>query len=251
MDMTSDQGQPAASESATTGSADETAPGVGLDQEGYDVVAAVRLTHPRLALVPTLRACPETALEVVQRRGGETAALFVAADTPDRTGFERALVADETVTGPALVDSSDTTHTYRVELADAAVRVTPVCAALDARVLRTHSEGDGWSLRMKLPTRHSLVEFNDRCSDRDVAVDVTQLRRVEDDGGTGTLGVSRDQEELLRTALSRGYYDVPRGVSQNELAEALDISKSAISQRLRRATAEVLSGTVGNRPPEK
>lgn len=52
------------------------------------------------------------------------------------------------------------------------------------------------------------------------------------------IGILTDkQRQTLELALEEGYYERPREVSLSELADRLDISKSAVSQRIR--TAEI------------
>ncbi|MDZ7701323.1 MAG: helix-turn-helix domain-containing protein [Halobacteriales archaeon] len=48
------------------------------------------------------------------------------------------------------------------------------------------------------------------------------------------------QRRLLVEAVDRGYYDTPRGCSLTELAEALDVAKSSVSETLHRAEGAVV-----------
>jgi predicted DNA binding protein len=48
------------------------------------------------------------------------------------------------------------------------------------------------------------------------------------------------QLEILKEALKKGYYEIPRGVSAKELAEAFDISVSALNEHLRKAERKIL-----------
>ena len=49
------------------------------------------------------------------------------------------------------------------------------------------------------------------------------------------------QRETVEAALELGYFDIPRGVSMEELAAELDITPNAVSERLRRAERTLLS----------
>jgi predicted DNA binding protein len=53
---------------------------------------------------------------------------------------------------------------------------------------------------------------------------------------------------LLRTALTRGYFDYPRRISLTDLALELGVTKSSLSQSLRRALKEVLTETLMHGP---
>jgi predicted DNA binding protein len=92
-----------------------------------------------------------------------------------------------------------------------------------------------------------LVDSLKRVSDR-----VRLLRIVEETGaGDDGRSVSFDlttltgtQRETLELAVTHGYYDDPKGISMGDLAEKLDISKSALSRRLSAAEATLVSELV-------
>jgi predicted DNA binding protein len=53
-----------------------------------------------------------------------------------------------------------------------------------------------------------------------------------------------EQRETLELAVDRGYFETPREVTLDELADELDLPRSTVSYRLRRATAELAKGFV-------
>ncbi|MFD1562389.1 helix-turn-helix domain-containing protein [Haloarchaeobius amylolyticus] len=87
------------------------------------------------------------------------------------------------------------------------------------------------------------------------------LKHIIDDlegFGTVTLGkleefrVSTDstlterQREVVAEALSRGYYDWPRGITNEELAAELEISRATLHEHLRKAERAVLSSAMAD-----
>lgn len=54
-------------------------------------------------------------------------------------------------------------------------------------------------------------------------------------------------QETVRAALEHGYYETPRETTVEELAEELDLPRSTLSYRLRRAEAELARSLVGSR----
>lgn len=58
------------------------------------------------------------------------------------------------------------------------------------------------------------------------------------------------QRETLIRAVAVGYYSFPREVSLDVLCEEFDISKSAVSQRLRKAEATIVQRVVAEIAPE-
>lgn len=94
---------------------------------------------------------------------------------------------------------------------------------------------DGWwQARVRYPDRELLCRAHDRLVDRGVGVD---LRRVTDvsPGSPSRTSLTVEQEEALEAALERGYFEIPREISMEELADELGISHQALSERLRRA----------------
>lgn len=60
--------------------------------------------------------------------------------------------------------------------------------------------------------------------------------------------LTRKQWEAIEVAKKRGRYDAERGGNLEEIAAELDISESAVSQRLRAAEAKIISSILGERP---
>ncbi|ELY80536.1 helix-turn-helix domain-containing protein [Natrinema pallidum] len=219
-------------------------PGIRSQAEG-GIVAQLRLDHAALFLRPTLRDAPAVTVEPAYWttiEPGRTV-VFVTVYGRDFDPFETALTADPTVTDPVLVDRYSDSRVYRVTLTDRAVTVTAETAALGGRLLDLSSSRDGWLVQLRFPDRERLVAFNDYCREHEISVTVDHLR-VSDDESEGVVALTDKQQALLTVAHEEGYFDVPRGISQDELAERLDVSKSAVSQRLRRAIGELCAAAL-------
>lgn len=62
-------------------------------------------------------------------------------------------------------------------------------------------------------------------------------------------GLPPNQEEALRAAVEHGYYETPREVDVGELAEHLDVPRSTLTYRLRRAEEHMAKQRVARKPP--
>ncbi|WP_418282648.1 helix-turn-helix domain-containing protein [Halorubrum sp. DTA98] len=80
---------------------------------------------------------------------------------------------------------------------------------------------------------------------RDVRVLDGETVTVDTDALTGV------QRETLIRAVEAGYYATPRATSLDRLANEFDVSKSAISQRLRKAEATLARRVVSEIAPER
>lgn len=207
---------------------------------GEGVVAEVRLDHEDLLLRPSLRRSADVVVDpeyVTALESGRDVFFFTArAESYD--SFETALELDGTVRDPVLVDRFDDRRVYRVQLTERAITILPTTARFDARTLSVSGDSEGWVVRLRLPDRDSLLEFSNFCQENDITFSVNHLRKATESEDP-VVGLTPKQQELLAVAYREGYFSVPRGISQTELADRLGVSKSAISQRLRRAIGEL------------
>lgn len=101
---------------------------------------------------------------------------------------------------------------------------------------------------LEVPDREGLVSVLQTVADDDIpaqTVDITPATLSEATSVTVDLDILTDkQREALTLALEEGYYDRPRDASLTELASRLDISKSAVSQRIRGAERKLIESAL-------
>ncbi|WP_336000977.1 helix-turn-helix domain-containing protein [Halorientalis halophila] len=100
------------------------------------------------------------------------------------------------------------------------------------------------SLRISLLGPES--ELQDQIAATREAIDVT-IERVSsyDPASSRQFGaLTERQREVLATAVRKGYYDVPRQVTYEDIAADLDCSAGAVGQHLRRVESELVTGVV-------
>ena len=61
----------------------------------------------------------------------------------------------------------------------------------------------------------------------------------------GSVALPPAQRRAMRGALDHGYYRTPRGITLDELAEILDVPRSTLSYRLRRAEERLVTSYLG------
>lgn len=130
---------------------------------------------------------------------------------------------------------------------------TPTCASVP-HIARDHL-GDGVLFETRHEARHytwrlihsgqgDVAAFFD---DLEVAVgecaQMEMLRTADTASARGSdgtsSGLSPEQEAALRAAVDHGYYETPREVDVGELAEHLDVPRSTLTYRLRRAEEQL------------
>lgn len=210
------------------------------------LIAEVRLSHPDFVLADTLAS--DTGASV--RLDYQTAAepddrfLFLRVAGVDPEAFERRLERDHTVADPRLVAMFADHAIFRVGVRADLEIVPRSCTALGARVLEVTNDGDGWRVRLQLFTRDAFDAFREYCRRRSVSYEVHELTNVDDFEGKYSFGLTEQQRTTVLLAYNAGYYEIPRAASQDELAGELGISKSAVSQRLRRAITVLIENTL-------
>ncbi|WP_368276914.1 helix-turn-helix domain-containing protein [Halocatena pleomorpha] len=75
-------------------------------------------------------------------------------------------------------------------------------------------------------------------------VAVVSIQTVDDEQST-LYGLTSAQHRALTQADNMGYFKVPRDVGLETVAETLDISHQALSERLRRAHQTLIGSTIG------
>ncbi|TYL39515.1 bacterio-opsin activator [Natronococcus pandeyae] len=214
-------------------------------------VLEARLSHQDLVLMPTIEAVSGVTVRYEYTvSAAEDTSLFVSVFGSEYEAVEQAMEADHTVSNPNRIVTFPNRAIYRVTMESALDPIPPRCAEEGLFVFKITSDKQGWIVRIYLPDRGALVTFRESCQEREISFRVRQLQE-SNSNDDATYFLTEQQHEILLLAYYAGYYDIPRRVSQGDLADQLGISTSAVSQRLRRAVAELVSATLEtNRTPE-
>ncbi len=209
------------------------------------ITAEIHLRHQKLLCVPTIERVPTLSIEQDYTTDSPTGrtSTYLTVFGEDFDAFESALEIDDTVINPVRYERCSDHRVYRVTFPDSVIQFLPIAAAVEGRVRDVRSSRDGWTVTVRFPSRDALIEFNRRCRKKDVQVSVNNIRG-SDGGNISLLPLTRKQANLLAVAYNEGYFDVPRGISQEELAAKIGVSKSAVSQRLRRALTGLCQSSI-------
>lgn len=220
--------------------------GVDVPRRPYSLFVRAELSHPELPLSPALAHSPPTTVR--PRSAILDGDQFFVAGLGDRLdAFEEGLAADSTVADPVVINEFEDRRLYRGRLTAAGRKRLEPLESAAAFVHDASGTHDGWTVRMELEDRQALVRFVRDCRAVGIDFDVQRITDTEGVERHHNYGLSSEQERILRTAYERGYYDVPRNVSQTDLADSFGLSTSAVSQHLRRATAELVGNALLSR----
>jgi predicted DNA binding protein len=101
-----------------------------------------------------------------------------------------------------------------------------------------------WEFELRFPDHDALSEFTTHCDHAAIALEVTRVYNPTEPEAEPWYGLTEPQREALRLAVERGYYDIPRGCTTEDLSAALGISDQAVTERLRRAIGTLVSQTL-------
>lgn len=116
--------------------------------------------------------------------------------------------------------------------------------AQDAIVTSAVGTGTQWTFRLRFSTYESLSVFYRSCVDQEISVELVQLHETVSPTETHQFGLTTPQREVIEDAYRAGYFDVPRGSTLVDLSNQLEVSDSAVSQRLRRGLATLIEETL-------
>ncbi len=130
-----------------------------------------------------------------------------------------------------------------MEWADDAQLIGHMIVEHDATVQRAIARNREWHLRVLFPERSDVSAASDYAQQHEFSLDLKRLydvdaiRRVR-------YNLTSDQHEALVEGFQRGYYDIPREIHLDDLADVLDISHQALSERFRRATGSLIENAL-------
>lgn len=212
-------------------------------------IAEVELPAEEFALYETLTAFPDAHFEIVRIAAHEEKLTpYVQVSGDDLSGLMAALESDPTVSGACLVDDLEREKLFRMDWQADIDVVLHMVAEEAAAIVEMHGRDTYWQLRVLFPNRESLSSTSSFCEDNSLSFTVRSVYDLQQSTGRGGFGLSEDQYDTLVTAAEQGYFDVPRSVTMEELAETLGISQQAVSERLRRGHRALVNSAL--RPDE-
>jgi predicted DNA binding protein len=175
---------------------------------------------------------------LVVEDGGTVGYFWVCGDTDVPTERRPETGGPASVT---LVDEVGDRRLYRVVLHPDEESFVGAFARFDAEVLNARGDDDRWWFRIGFPDRDVLSDFQSYCVDTAaVDLDLDRLYNPIESAPRVDSDLTPRQRETLITAHGKGYYDIPRKITLVGLAEELDVSDQAVSERLRRGESKLI-----------
>ena len=200
-----------------------------------------KIPAEEFALYEAMNSLPDVEFEVerVVQSGDEAAMPLVWIRNADHEAVTDAFEDDPSVRDLTLLSTFENEQLYRMEWVSEVDVVLQMLTNSEATIMDAYGTEGRWHLRVLYPDRDSLTKTTDFADEQGLTFDVTAIRQMEGEPA-GRFGLTEPQFEALVTALTEGYYEVPRDIDLNDLADELGISHQALSERLRRATGALV-----------
>ncbi|WP_241430399.1 helix-turn-helix domain-containing protein [Halococcus salifodinae] len=200
-------------------------------------IAEFSIPATEFALRETLERRPNMVFEVdrVVANATDSVVPYVTATQGEFEGLTSLLETDETVEEVELLADTEEECLYRMEWTQEARIVGYMVVEQGATVENATAKNGQWYLRVLFPERKGLQAVDEYARESGYSLNLTQIYGI-DAREQARFELTDEQRDALVMAVENGYYQVPRDVSQEDLADELDISHQALSERLRRAT---------------
>ena len=204
------------------------------------------------ALYESLQAVPDLAVEsqrVVEKGEGLVMPLIWVRSANGET-VQAALDDDSSVHSANRIANYENESLYQMEWKRGVELAVQIMTEDESVILDLYGTSDGWQLRSMFPDRDTLARTVEFCENNGLGFDVRRVREM-DVVPSGRWGLTDEQYEALRVAWDAGYFGVPREADLGDVADRLDISHQALSERLRRGHTNLIKETIGVGAPEK
>ena len=206
------------------------------------LLAEFDAASPDLVLGQTLQAMPSLTLEIERQYALDPSRpiAFCWARCSDFSRLERTLDDDGTVAEFDRFVRNDEVALYRIRRTNAAaIDAYREWVSVGGELLDCRGTDGRWELSMRFPDRDAFSAYHEFLEGHGVDLELHRLADGEH-VGTDEGELTDSQREALLLAYEHGFFEVPRETTLSAIADALDISNQAVSERLRRGQARLV-----------
>lgn len=203
------------------------------------VIGEFTVPAESFALPEALTAAPAVTVEAERLATHSTMEVlpFLWADGGDHETFHDDLAADPTVVRATVADETEGGTLFKVHWHDRVPELVDEMVDHHATIVEASGRDGEWRLKLRFVEESQVTEFREHFAGRRFEVrrlyHPTAPHQREYD-------LTAEQHAALVAALQSGYFGVPREASVEDLGDELGISANAVSQRLRRGSANLV-----------
>lgn len=209
------------------------------------VVAEFTIPADGFALQRTFEVVPDVVIEIerLATHSREWVMPFLWATSDDVDEVERALRSDPSIDDLEPIGTDGGIRQFKVEWAEDFQTLIDEIVDQHGIMQEAEAEDGVWYLKLKFADRDAVNGFQTHFHERGHGL---ELHRLNDGAAPKEreYDLTHEQHEVLLAALEHGYFSIPRDAQIEDLASELGISTNAVSQRLRRAMANLTRNTL-------
>ena len=212
------------------------------------IITDVRVPADAFPLGRVLHDYPDVEIElqhIVPTNEGIIPLFWVKTSSEERV--EKTLQTDPLVTELSQLTRTPDRILYSVNWDPSIDGLVRTIIDLNVEVLTATGTADSWEFRLQFRNRNDLQRFRYACREHHIDMTLEELFNPLMPIEKGPF--TSKQKDALATAYNNGYWDVPRQITQRELASLIGVSESELSRNLRSgvktAVGELLFGPGG------
>ncbi|MFB6284258.1 MAG: helix-turn-helix domain-containing protein [Halobacteria archaeon] len=113
----------------------------------------------------------------------------------------------------------------------------------DSKVLSAEGDLDTWKFNVRFGDETDIDQFFEGARENDVEIQDVEYYSTEE-RVPENYDLTDRQLRSLRSAVEKGYFNIPREIDTSELAKEFDISDQAVVERLRRGIKSLTENTI-------
>lgn len=210
-----------------------------------------RIPAEELALGQTLAENPGARFEIFRVVANTTDDVvpFLWGSGASLGALVSSLRSDPTIRDVEVVSEFDDEYLFRMEWMANLQLLYNVFLGEEGSALLDASCTDGeWWFRLVFPDSGCLRSVCEQCEDLELDASVERVYPLTGSLERDQFQLTEKQYETVTAAHEAGYYDVPRKTTLTQLADGLDLSHQALSERLRRAHEALIANGLGVDP---
>ena len=209
------------------------------------IEASFTVDQPEFPLNAVFEELPDATIEldrVVPTSDAVVPYFWIYAENID--GFTADLSQDDAVEAFNVIDELEEQMFVRIDWNLDYESVLTAIVNTDVILLSGIGKEENWTFEVRSKDQTTVSNFQTYCVENDIPVELTQLHALSPLKSDRDYDLTEGQRTALVLAYSQGYFDSPRGATQDDLADDLEISRQAVSSRLRRGLRRLVASTL-------
>ena len=160
------------------------------------------------------------------------------------TEIDMSTVSHPGITDIRVIDTAEDNAFIRIDWDFGYESVLTAILETDAELISAIGKQEQWTFEIRGNDQQAVSDFRSYCHEHDIPIELTQLHALSPLQSGHEYDLTDAQREALTLGYARGYYDSPRQVTQQVLADELEITRQAVASRLQRGTRRLVASTV-------